>query len=113
MTMERGESGPAHPHRMAGRSHSAVGTLARRSGVDGPGRLHRPRGRPNWFTVEETAPDAAQQIAKAKAVCRGCPVRLWCPIHGDETREFGVYTAETYTERIMRLRRWERLGPPA
>jgi hypothetical protein len=68
---------------------------------------------PNWFTVEETAPDADQQIAKAKAVCRGCPVRLFCRIHGDETREYGIYNAETYSERIRRLRRWERLGFPA
>ncbi len=55
----------------------------------------------------------ARGIAKAKAVCRGCPVRLWCRIHGDETREYGVYNAETYSERIRRLRRWERLGLPA
>jgi hypothetical protein len=43
----------------------------------------------------------------------GCPVRLLCRIHGDETREYGVYNAETYSERITRLRRWERLGLPA
>jgi WhiB family redox-sensing transcriptional regulator len=64
---------------------------------------------PDWFTVEETAPDADQQIAKAKAVCRGCPVRLWCRIHADETGEYGVYNAETYSERTRRLRRWRRL----
>jgi len=68
---------------------------------------------PAWWTVEEAAADAAAQIAKAKAVCRGCPVRLLCRIHGDETREYGVYNAETYSERIQRLRRWERLGLPA
>ncbi len=68
---------------------------------------------PDWFTVEETAPGAVELIAKAKAVCRGCPVRLLCRIHGDETREYGVYNAETYSERIQRLRRWERLGLPA
>jgi hypothetical protein len=73
----------------------------------------RPEVDPAWFTVEETAPDAGEQIAKAKAVCRGCPVRLLCRIHGDETREYGVYNAETYSERIRRLRRWERLGLPA
>jgi hypothetical protein len=77
------------------------------------GACTAPEVDPNWFTVEETAPDAAQQIAKAKAVCHSCPVRLWCRIHGDQTREFGVDNAETYTERIRRLRRWERLGPPA
>ena len=68
---------------------------------------------PDWFTVEETAPDAAEQIAKAKAICRRCPVRLWCRIHADETGEYGVYNAETYSERTRRLRRWRRLELPA
>ncbi len=68
---------------------------------------------PNWFTVDETAQDAAAQIAKAKQVCRGCPVRLACRIHADETGEYGVYNAETYSERARRLRRWERLRLPA
>jgi len=64
---------------------------------------------PAWWTVEETAPGAAAQIAKAKAVCRTCPVKLWCRIHADETGEYGVYAAETYTERTRRLARWRRL----
>jgi Transcription factor WhiB len=52
----------------------------------GPWRLGRewmaqgactaPQVDPNWFTVEETAPDAATAIARAKAICRACPVRL-------------------------------------
>ena len=77
------------------------------------GACTAPEVDPDWFTVEETAPGAVELIAKAKAVCRGCPVRLLCRIHGDETREYGVYNAETYSERITRLRRWERLGLPA
>jgi WhiB family redox-sensing transcriptional regulator len=68
---------------------------------------------PDWFTVEEDAPDAAEQIARAKAVCRRCPVRLLCRIHADETNEYGVYNAETYSERTRRLRRWRRLELPA
>ncbi len=64
---------------------------------------------PAWFTVEESAPGAALQIAKAKTVCRACPVKLLCRIHADETGEYGVYAAETYTERTRRLARWRRL----
>jgi WhiB family redox-sensing transcriptional regulator len=64
---------------------------------------------PAWFTVEETAPNAAALIAKAKQVCRTCPVRLWCRIHADESGEYGVYAAETHTERVQRLARWRRL----
>ena len=77
------------------------------------GACNAPEVDPTWFTVEETLPAAGELIAKAKAVCRGCPVRLLCRIHGDETGEYGVYDAETYSERIRRLRRWRRLEVPA
>ena len=77
------------------------------------GACTAPEVDPNWFTVEETLPGAAELIAKAKAVCRGCPVRLLCRIHADETGDYGISTAETYTERITRLRRWRRLELPA
>lgn len=80
-----------------------------------PGRAWMTRGActapdvdPVWFTVEETAPNAAELIAKAKAVCRTCPVRLMCRIHADETGEYGVYAAETFSERARRLARWRR-----
>lgn len=73
------------------------------------GACTAPDSDPDWFTVEETAPDAASQIAKAKAVCRSCPVRLLCRIHADETGKYGVYAAETYSERVRRLARWRRL----
>jgi WhiB family transcriptional regulator, redox-sensing transcriptional regulator len=89
----------------------------------GPGRSRRewmrrgactaPEVDPDWFTVEETAPDAEVAIAHAKAVCRRCPVRLLCRIHADETGEYGVYAGETHSERTRRLRRWRRLELPA
>jgi WhiB family redox-sensing transcriptional regulator len=77
------------------------------------GACTAPEVDPDWFTVEEDAPGAAEQITRAKAVCRGCPVRLLCRIHADETGEYGVYNAETYSERTRRLRRWHRLELPA
>jgi WhiB family transcriptional regulator, redox-sensing transcriptional regulator len=77
------------------------------------GACTAPEVDPDWFTVEETAPNAAESIARAKAVCRACPVRLWCRIHADETGEYGVYAGETHTERTRRLRRWHRLELPA
>jgi hypothetical protein len=107
------QRGPPPCHRMAGCSHPAVGQWRTGREWMARGACTAPEVDPNWFTVEETAPGAAEQIAKAKVVCRGCPVRLLCRIHGDETREYGVYNAETYSERIRRLRRWQRLGLPA
>jgi WhiB family redox-sensing transcriptional regulator len=77
------------------------------------GACTAPEVDPDWFTVEETAPGAADRIAQAKAVCRRCPVRLLCRIHADETGEYGVYAGETHTERTRRLRRWQRLELPA
>jgi WhiB family transcriptional regulator, redox-sensing transcriptional regulator len=77
------------------------------------GACTAPEVDPDWFTVEEDAPNAAEQITRAKAVCRRCPVRLLCRIHADETNDYGVYNAETYSERTRRLRRWRRLELPA
>jgi WhiB family redox-sensing transcriptional regulator len=77
------------------------------------GACSAPEVDPNWFTVDEDAPGAATAIARAKTVCRRCPVRLWCRIHADETGEYGVYAGETHTERTRRLRRWQRLELPA
>jgi Transcription factor WhiB len=61
---------------------------------------------PHWFTVDEDAPDAPALIARAKRACQGCPVRLWCRIHADETGESGVYAGETHSERLRRQARW-------
>jgi WhiB family redox-sensing transcriptional regulator len=77
------------------------------------GACTAPEVDPDWFTVEEDAPNAAEQITRAKAVCRRCPVRLLCRIHADETNDYGVYNAETSSERTRRLRRWRRLELPA
>jgi WhiB family redox-sensing transcriptional regulator len=63
---------------------------------------------PAWFTTDEDAPGAPALLARAKQVCQGCPVRLWCRIHADETREYGVYAAETHSERVRRQRAWRR-----
>jgi WhiB family redox-sensing transcriptional regulator len=63
-----------------------------------------------WFVTDEDTPGAAGLIARAKAVCRGCPVRLACRIHADETGDYGVYAGETYSERVRRLRRWHALA---
>jgi WhiB family redox-sensing transcriptional regulator len=68
---------------------------------------------PAWFVVDEDAPGAAELLARAKAVCRRCPVRLWCRIHADATGEYGVYAGETHTERVRRRRRWHALAEGA
>lgn len=61
---------------------------------------------PAWWVAEETDTDA---IERAKQVCRTrCPVRLECRLYAEETNEFGVYAAQTYSERTQRLqRRWQ------
>src|SRR6266571_1643523 len=69
------------------------------------GACTAPEVDPDWFTADEDAPEAAEHVARAKAVCRRCPVRLLCRIHADETGEYGVYDAETHSERTRRLRR--------
>jgi WhiB family transcriptional regulator, redox-sensing transcriptional regulator len=115
LTSRRGPGRPRGPH--------VAPWYGARVLPGGPGRSGRewmregactaPEVDPDWFTVEETAPGAADRIAQAKAVCRRCPVRLLCRIHADETGEYGVYAGETHTERTRRLRRWQRLELPA
>jgi Transcription factor WhiB len=61
---------------------------------------------PHWSTIDEDAPDAPALTARAKRACYGCPVRLWCRIHADETGESGVYAGETHSERLRRQARW-------
>ena len=74
---------------------------------------HAPGVDPGWFTTDEDAAGAGVLIAKAKQVCRGCPVRLWCRIHADETGEYGVYAAETHSERVRRQRAWRQAADAA
>jgi WhiB family redox-sensing transcriptional regulator len=90
----------------AGAWRSARGWMARAA-------CAQPAVDPGWFVVDEDAPDAAELVARAKAVCRLCPVRLWCRIHADATGEYGVYAGETHTERARRLRRWHALAEGA
>jgi hypothetical protein len=60
------------------------------------GACTKPGVDPNWFVAEESDTAAIEQ---AKAVCRCCPVRLQCRIHGFEVNEWGVYAGLTYSER--------------
>ena len=52
-------------------------------------------------------------IADAKAVCRGCPVRLACLQFALTTnQEFGIWGGHDEEERRDLRRRWARLGRP-
>jgi hypothetical protein len=63
----------------------------------------RPEVDPDLFIAEETD---TQAIQRAKAVCRaGCPVFADCRAWAEQANEFGVYAAETYSQRTARLRR--------
>ncbi len=65
-----------------------------------------------FFPVGVTGP-AVHQIAAAKAVCRGCPVRLACLQFALTTnQEFGVWGGHDEEERRDLRRRWARLGRP-
>jgi WhiB family redox-sensing transcriptional regulator len=56
---------------------------------------------------------AAQQIAEAKAVCRGCPVRLACLQFAlVSTQECGVWGGYDEEERRVLRRQWRELGRP-
>jgi Transcription factor WhiB len=90
----------------AGAWRSARGWMARAA-------CAQPAVDPGWFVVDEDAQGAAALLDRAKAVCRVCPVRLWCRIHADATGEYGVYAGETHTERVRRLRRWHALAEGA
>jgi len=65
-----------------------------------------------FFPVGSTGP-AVQQIADAKAICRGCPVRLVCLQFALTTnQEDGVWGGYSEDERRELRRRWRRLGRP-
>jgi hypothetical protein len=38
---------------------------------------------------------------------------LWCRIHADQTGEYGVYAAETHTERVRRQQAWRQAAADA
>jgi WhiB family redox-sensing transcriptional regulator len=66
-----------------------------------------------FFPVGETGP-AVQQIADAKAICRGCPVRLVCLQYALAThQDDGVWGGYDEAERRDLRRKWRRLGRPA
>jgi WhiB family redox-sensing transcriptional regulator len=64
-----------------------------------------------FFPVTVTGP-AAGQVARAKAVCRGCPVRDQCLEFAlDSGQVFGVWGGTTGEERrLIRRRRGHRRG---
>jgi WhiB family redox-sensing transcriptional regulator len=65
-----------------------------------------------FFPVGSTG-RAVQQIADAKAICRGCPVRLVCLQFALTTnQEDGVWGGYSEDERRELRRRWRRLGRP-
>ncbi len=56
--------------------------------------------RPNLFFPVGTSGPARDQIAKAKAVCRPCPVRVACLRWSEESgAEFGIFGGLTEMER--------------
>ena len=65
-----------------------------------------------FFPVGLTGP-AIQQIAEAKAICRGCPVRLVCLQYALAThQDDGVWGGHDEGERRELRRRWRRMGSP-
>jgi len=65
-----------------------------------------------FFPVGSTGP-AVRKIAEAKAVCRGCPVRLVCLQYALAThQDDGVWGGYDEAERRELRRRWRRLGSP-
>jgi len=65
-----------------------------------------------FFPVGATG-DAIGKIAVAKAVCRGCPVRLACLQYAlSSHQDDGVWGGYDEAERRELRRRWRRLGAP-
>ena len=67
-----------------------------------------------FFPITETGPTAAAQIAEARIVCGGCPVRDLCLQWALNTgQDAGVWGGLTERERRALRRREGRAGVPA
>ena len=65
-----------------------------------------------FFPIGITGP-AIEQIADAKVICRGCPVRLVCLQYALTHRhDDGVWGGYDEVERRELRRKWRRLGSP-
>lgn len=69
-------------------------------------RWHDPE---TWFPVGHTGPVVAEQVATAKAICGGCPVRAKCLRWALDTgQEYGVWGGMSEDERRSMKRRLAR-----
>jgi WhiB family redox-sensing transcriptional regulator len=103
-------SGHAHSARVVDRA--AAPLLGPANGeVDffADGACTRPGIDPALFTSEE---DDHQAVAAARAVCRGCPVRLPCRRYAYQANPYGVYGGETQAERVANLQAPARPAAP-
>jgi len=68
---------------------------------------------PSVFFPVGTTGSAVQQIARAKAICHRCPVRLACLQYALVShQEDGVWGGHSEEERRELRRKWRRLGRP-
>ena len=95
-------SGHAHQARVVDRAAAPLLLGPANGEVDffAYGACTRPGIDPALFTSEE---DDHQAVAAARAVCRGCPVRLPCRRYAYQANPYGVYGGETQAERVANL----------
>jgi WhiB family redox-sensing transcriptional regulator len=65
-----------------------------------------------FFPIGSTGRDYDQQVEEAKAVCRGCLVRIECLDWAYRTRADGIYGGTTEQERAAMRRRHNRKKQP-